>query len=253
MANENRATFIGRLTKDPDFNQISDDVCVANLSIATSKKYKNSNGETQEETLFIDLVCWNKLALNAREFLIKGQSIYCTGHLETDQWESTKKCPNCGLKEKINKQKHRLGVDKLQFLGNLRKDGEEVKNKYQANLNRVEVIGRLVKDPELKIFQSGHKVASFSVATTRKYKNRKNESKEQVCYIDIVAWNRTAENAMKVLKKGQEVFVDGRLELQKWTPDKNCEKCGRKETYSRQKHRLILDNFLCTGPQKKSS
>jgi single-strand DNA-binding protein len=77
--------------------------------------------------------------------------------------------------------------------------------------NSVQLIGRLGKDPEVKVFDSGKKLASFSIATSESYKNAKGEKVEDTQWHNIVIWGKLADVAGKYLKKGAEVCVEGKL------------------------------------------
>jgi single-strand DNA-binding protein len=82
-------------------------------------------------------------------------------------------------------------------------------------LNRIIIMGRLTKDPELRHTQSGVAVASFSLAVERDFKNR--ESGEKTTdFIDIVAWRNTAEFISKYFTKGRMAVVEGRLQIRDW-------------------------------------
>jgi single-strand DNA-binding protein len=81
-----------------------------------------------------------------------------------------------------------------------------------ASLNKVMLIGNLGKDPELKYTQGGQAVVTFSLATTRKWKDKEGGDKEDTQWHNIKAWGRTAEVANQYLKKGRQVFIEGRLE-----------------------------------------
>ncbi len=76
--------------------------------------------------------------------------------------------------------------------------------------NSVTLIGRLGKDPEVKVFEKS-KRASFSIATTDAYKNAKGEKVEDTQWHNVVIWGRLADVAGKYLKKGNEVCVEGKL------------------------------------------
>ncbi len=76
--------------------------------------------------------------------------------------------------------------------------------------NSVQLIGRLGKDPEVKVFNDKKK-ASFSVATSDSYKNQNGEKIEETQWHNVVIWGKLAEIAEKYLKKGAEVAVEGRL------------------------------------------
>jgi single-strand DNA-binding protein len=77
--------------------------------------------------------------------------------------------------------------------------------------NSVQLIGHLGKDPEVKVFDSGTKLASFTIATNDKYKNAKGEKIEDTQWHNIVIWGKLAEVAEKYLKKGAKVCVEGKL------------------------------------------
>ena len=77
-------------------------------------------------------------------------------------------------------------------------------------LNRVILIGRLTRDPELRYLQNGTAVATFSLAVNRKY------NKEETDFIDIVAWRQLAEHCANYLSKGRLVAVEGRLQIRSY-------------------------------------
>ena len=81
-----------------------------------------------------------------------------------------------------------------------------------ASLNRVFLIGRLTRDPELRFLPNGTPKAELRLATSREYKDRNGEKQKDTCYVDIVVWSRQAEIAKQYLAKGRQVFVEGRLE-----------------------------------------
>ena len=85
-----------------------------------------------------------------------------------------------------------------------------------ANLNKVFLIGNLTRDPELRYIPSGTAVASFGLATNRTYKTSSGEKKQEVCFVRVVLWGRTAEVCGEYLSKGSPVFVEGRLQYRAW-------------------------------------
>ena len=81
-----------------------------------------------------------------------------------------------------------------------------------ANLkNSVKLIGHLGKDPELRKFESGKKIATFPIATTDTYNNLKGEKIEDTQWHNLVIWGRLADVAGQYLKKGSEVAIEGKL------------------------------------------
>ena len=83
-------------------------------------------------------------------------------------------------------------------------------------LNRIILMGRLTRDPELRHTQTGTAVASFSLAVDRDFRNR-DSGEKGVDFIDIVAWRSTAEFVSKYFTKGRMAVVEGRLQIRDWT------------------------------------
>ena len=82
-------------------------------------------------------------------------------------------------------------------------------------LNKIIVMGRLTRDPELRRTQSGLAVTSFSVAVDRDFKSQSGE--RETDFIDVVAWRQTAEFVSKFFTKGRMAVVEGRLQMRDWT------------------------------------
>ena len=83
-------------------------------------------------------------------------------------------------------------------------------------LNRIVVMGRLVRDPELRTTQSGISVTSFTLAVDRDFKNR-DSGEKSTDFIDVVAWRQTAEFVCKYFSKGRMAVAEGRLQIREWT------------------------------------
>lgn len=79
-------------------------------------------------------------------------------------------------------------------------------------LNSVIIAGNLTKDPIFRQTTNGTPVVNFSVASNRRFRDKNDEWKEDVCYVGIVAWNRLAESCRDKLRKGNAVLVDGELQ-----------------------------------------
>lgn len=83
-------------------------------------------------------------------------------------------------------------------------------------LNRIILMGRLTRDPELRRTQNGTAVTSFSIAVDRDFKN-KDTGEKSTDFIDIVAWRQTAEFVCDYFSKGRLAVVEGRLQIRDWT------------------------------------
>lgn len=110
-----------------------------------------------------------------------------------------------------------------------------------ASLNKVLLIGNLTRDPEKRYTPSGMAVSDVSIAMNRKFKASNGEMREEVCFVTVELWGKTAENVVEFKRKGDPLFVEGRLKLDQW------EKEGQK--HSRLK--VVGENvqFLPRGQQ----
>ena len=85
-----------------------------------------------------------------------------------------------------------------------------------ASMNRVLLLGNLTRDPERRQTNGGSVVANLGLAVSESFTNKAGEPVETTCFVDIIAWDRTAEACHKYLGKGSAVLVEGRLETDNW-------------------------------------
>ena len=109
-------------------------------------------------------------------------------------------------------------------------------------LNKIMLMGRLTRDPELRTTQGGQSVTSFTIACDRDFKD-KSTGEKATDFIDIVAWRQTAEFVSKFFAKGRMAVVEGRLQIRDWT-DKDG---GKRRTAE-----VVADNVYF-GDSKKDS
>lgn len=110
------------------------------------------------------------------------------------------------------------------------------------NLNRVTLAGNLTRDPEVRQVGADRAVANFGLAVNRRWRNQQSgEMTEEVTFIDIEAWGRTAELAGQYLRKGSPAYLEGRLKFDTWED---------KEGQKRSKLRVVADTiqFLASRP-----
>jgi single-strand DNA-binding protein len=92
------------------------------------------------------------------------------------------------------------------------------------NLNQVNIIGHLTRDPEVRYTPKGTAVAKIGVAVNREWSDEKGEKKSEVCFIEVTAWARLAEVCGEYLHKGDPAFFTGRLNLESWVDKTSQEK-----------------------------
>ncbi|MBI2330270.1 single-stranded DNA-binding protein [Candidatus Daviesbacteria bacterium] len=105
--------------------------------------------------------------------------------------------------------------------------------------NRVELIGNLTRDPELRYTPNGAAVATFGMATNRTYVTE-GERKEEVDFHKLVAWNKLAELCNQLLKKGMRVFISGRLQTRSWEAQDGTQ---------RQTTEIVVEDMIILTPK----
>lgn len=93
-----------------------------------------------------------------------------------------------------------------------------------AGINKVILVGNLGKDPELRTLESGRKVANFSLATTESYKDKNGEKVDQTEWHNIVFWGPIAEVIEKYLKKGSQIYVEGKIRTRSYDDKEGVKK-----------------------------
>jgi single-strand DNA-binding protein len=102
-------------------------------------------------------------------------------------------------------------------------------------LNKVMLIGNLGRDPEVRSTPSGQPVATFTLATNRRWKDKNGQRQEQTEWHNIVVWGKQAEIAGQYLTKGKQIYLEGRLQTRSWDDRQSGEKKYRTE--------VVCDNF----------
>jgi single-strand DNA-binding protein len=97
------------------------------------------------------------------------------------------------------------------------------------SVNKVTLLGNLGKDPEVKFLPSGQAVANFTIATSDRYKDKAGEWQDRTEWHNVVAYARTAEIVRDYVKKGNKVYVEGRLTTRSWDDKDSGKKIYRTE------------------------
>ena len=119
--------------------------------------------------------------------------------------------------------------------GRLLERGSEM----STDLNRIMIIGRLTKDPELRATQAGTAVCSFSIANNKTW-GKGGEKKEEVSFFNCTAWAKTGEVIAEYVKKGQRIAIDGRLQQRSWEDTAGAKRCAVE---------IVVDNFQFIEPK----
>lgn len=112
------------------------------------------------------------------------------------------------------------------------------------SLNRVELIGNLTRDPEVKQIPGGQVVATFGVATNFNWTDSSGQKQSKVEFHNIVAWRKLAEICGKYLKKGSKVFIEGRLQTRDWQAEDGTK---------RYRTEIVADNMIMLDSRGNAS
>lgn len=108
-----------------------------------------------------------------------------------------------------------------------------------ASYNKVLLMGNLTRDPELRYLPNGNAVVTLRLAVNRRWKTETGEEREEVTFVDVEAFRRQAEVLAQYLKKGNPLFVEGRLRMDQWE-DKNTHQ-------KRSQLKVVLESFTFIG------
>ncbi len=110
--------------------------------------------------------------------------------------------------------------------------------------NKIILAGNLTRDIEIKYTQGGSAIGNTAIATSRKFKSSTGEQKEEVLFVDLTFFGRTAEIANQYLRKGSKVLVDGRLKLDQWTAQDGSK---------RSRHSVTVENLQMLGSKDEAA
>lgn len=113
-----------------------------------------------------------------------------------------------------------------------------------ATLNKVMLIGNLGKDPEVRYLEGGTAIAKFPLATKEVFTDKNGQKNEHTDWHHIVMWKNLAERAEKVLKKGKQIYVEGKIRSRSWED---------KEGNTRYITEIIADNFIMLGKKEEAA
>jgi single-strand DNA-binding protein len=111
------------------------------------------------------------------------------------------------------------------------------------SVNKVILVGRLGRDPETRYTSAGQAVCNFSLATDESFKDRSGERQKRTEWHKIVVWGKQAEIAQQYLKKGAQIYLEGRIQSREWT-----DKEGQKRT----SFEIVATNFRMLGSRSDS-
>lgn len=211
MFSFNRVHIIGYQTQPITVRQTPSGSSVTDLNLAVPYTFQSEKGETLTGKGFHTVTLWGPMAEVAGKFAKAGSQMFISGRLQTDTWEDEK------TSEKRSKTKI-VGLDMILL------DPKEGQRPFPEGskfvgrcLNRVDVIGNVTRDPEMRTTTGGQQVLTIGVATNERWKDRvKNEDRERTEFHNVVIWGDLAQEVSKFARKGTKVFVSGRVQTRSW-------------------------------------
>lgn len=112
------------------------------------------------------------------------------------------------------------------------------------SLNRAQIIGNVTRDPEMRYIPSGQGVASFAVATNRRWRDKDGNNQEQTEFHDCVAWGKVAEILNQYVHKGNKIYIEGRLQTRNWEAQDGAK---------RQRTEVVIEDFVFLSPKGEAT
>ncbi len=206
MFSLNRVNIIGYQTQPVDVRQTPGGTTVTDLNIVVPYSFKSESGQMMEGKSFHTVTVWGAMANVAGQFVRPGGQLFISGRLQTDSWEDEK------TKEKRSKTKivalDLIILDPKDGAMNPPENAKQIRN----CLNRVDLIGNVTRDPELRTTTSGQKVLTLGVATNDRWKDKSGQAQERSEFHNVVVWGDLADECQRCMRKGSKVFVSGRVQ-----------------------------------------
>ncbi|MFM7193656.1 MAG: single-stranded DNA-binding protein [Bacteroidota bacterium] len=211
----NKVILTGWLAKDPDARTLPSGAMVVNLTVVTTEVFRDRNtGQLREATDYHHVVLWRGLAETASKYLHRGDPCFIEGKVRTHSYE----------KEGVKRYVTEVVADQMVMLGSRPDESghsAHAENKNPVSgVNKVMLVGRLGKDPELRTMENGTTMINFSLASTEYYRDRDTKERKEITeWHHVVFWRALADSASKVLHKGTLVYVEGKLRTRSWVKD----------------------------------
>ena len=235
MFSLNRVQIIGYQTQPVAVRQTPGGTSVTDLNLVVPTSFRSESGEMLNGRSFHTVTVWGQLAEVCGQFVRPGSQLFIAGRLQTDSWED----------EQSGEKRSKTKVVATDMILLDPKSGQlpepQGAKMVTGACNRADVIGNVTKDPEMRTTTSGQKVLTIGVATNDRWKDKTSgEMKEKSEFHNVVVWGDLAEEVSKFVRKGNRVFVTGRVQTRSWETQ-----TGSKRTTTE----IIADSLSLLGVQ----
>ena len=211
MFSLNRVHLIGYQTQPVQVRKTPGGTSVTDLNLVVPHSFKADGGQELSGKSFHTVTVWGAMAEFAGQFLRPGSQLFIAGRLQTDSWEDQQ------THEKRSKTKI-VAMDMI-FLDPKTGQAEAPQgaSAILSCLNKADVIGNVTRDPEMRTTTSGQQVLTLGVATNDRWMDKASgEKKERSEFHNVVIWGALAETVGRHVKKGNRVYVSGRIQTRSW-------------------------------------
>src|SRR5580658_8922500 len=222
----NRVTLLGNVGKDPEIRSTAGGTMVANLTLATSDRQKDAQGNWQDRTEWHNLVAFTRTAEIVRDYVKKGSRLYIEGKIQTRSWDDKESGQKRYKTEVVAFDISLLSTrEDGSVSGSNRTDSADQRpysqqadisdeSAQQAEIiakrsNRIFLLGNVGKDPEIRSTAGGAIVANFGLATSDRQRDAQGNWQDHTEWHNLVAFTRTAEIVRDYVKKGSKLYVEG--------------------------------------------
>lgn len=210
MFSLNRVHIIGYQTQPVEVRKTPTGTSVTDLNLIVPYSFSSESGETLKGKGFHTVTLWGPMAEVAGQYVRAGSQLFIAGRLQTDSWEDQQSG------EKRSKTKV-VGMDMILLDP---KDGQLSAPEGAPNVcnvvNHVEVIGNVTREPEMRTTGSGQNVLTIGVATNERWRDKAGADQERVEFHNVVVWGELAQEVSRAVKKGNRVYVSGRIQTRSW-------------------------------------
>lgn len=239
MFSLNRVQIIGYQTQPVQVRQTPSGTSVTDLNLVVPYQFTSEGGETLTGRSFHTVTVWGPMAEVAGQFIRPGAHVFIAGRLQTDSWEDEK------TKEKRSKTKV-VATDMILLdpkAGQIAPPASA--KKILSACNRADLVGNVTRDPEMRTTTSGLHVLTLGIATNDRWKDRTTgEMKERSEFHNVVVWGDLADEVQAGVKKGNRVFVSGRVQTRSWETQ-----TGAKRTTTE----IIAENLSLLGVKSEAA
>lgn len=211
MYSYNRVNIIGYQTQPVEVRQTPSGASVTDLNLVVPYSFTGQDGTTQMGKSFHTVTLWGPMADIAGQYVRPGGQLFISGRLQTDSWQD----------EQSNETRSKTKIVGLDMILLDPKDGQlpppENAPGVASTTNRAEIVGNASRDPELRTTTTGQQVLTLGVATNDRWKDKSSgEDRERSEFHNVVIWGDLAEQVSRSIKKGNRVFVSGRVQTRSW-------------------------------------